>query len=526
MARLSLGEVAESVDNIPLSHSVCIELKNRASLLTKERSVELESNFGGQVLIRDWKHTFEELLGNPVQMSLKTQFPIFFWALSITTDWKYRLLSLLTFCWFIIGFYATTMQNPCLRDPKVFMTISTTPFLMLCTTVNTLANPWLFTGSVNGSMTTGKLSKGDPAASGYFRLLEAQLSLIRTLGLGHGDAKGSGMPVEGMGFKAVLRLFPLGIIVLCILVLISTQVFWGYFESWMSEGLGENGSDCSIPDSLRYSTGFLMAPFFNAILSVYACIVSLCGLSVGSTVCGSMTASWCARYESAKYLTESGLPTGIRKHDIRSDAYERYFLIRQFLAQSSSTWNNYLVIYMLAFFVVFFYSTVTLFLDSHPSSVGSTQMLWQLLSLVAFVSPLYIVSTANASSRQMENMFRYSTPSHIPPGQTPDWIPSAIPYPSTNSNSNSNTNSNTNSNSAASFDSGVADRYMAEKFSGNFSIIGGRSEWLNFIKDAPLYWTVLSQPVTFERLTTFVLGTAVSLIATTLPRLLSRLTPS
>ena len=474
--------------------------------------MELESNFGRQVLIRDWKHTFEELLGNPVQMSLRKQFPIFFWALSITTDWRYRLLSLVTFCWFITGFYATTMQSPCLRDPKVFMAISTTPFLMLCTTINTLANPWLFTGAVNGSMITGKLSKGDPATSGYFRLLEAQLSLIRTLGLGH-----SGMPVEGMGFKAVLRLFPLGIIVLCVLILISTQVFWGYFENWMSEGLGQNGGDCSIPSTLRYATGFLMAPFFNAILSMYACIVSLCGLSVGATVCGSMTASFCARYESAKYLTESGLPSGIKKHDIRSDAYERYFLIREFLAQSSSTWNNYLALYMLSFFTLFFYSTVALFLDSH-SSIGSTQMLWQLLSLVAFVSPLYIVSTANASSRQMENMFRYSTPSHIPPGQTPDWIPSPIPY--------SNSNSNSNSNAAASFESGVADRYMAENYSGNFSVIGGRSEWINFIKDAPLYWTVLSQPVTFERLTTFVLGTAVSLIATTLPRLLSRLTPS
>jgi len=509
--RLSPQSVDLDRDQIPPqdSHEVNIELKNRASLLTKERAAQLESIVGGKVLVRDWKHTFEELLENEVEHNVKRQFPIFFAALTWTTDWRYRLLSLASFCWFVISFYVSLSE--CMVDSSTALTVSSSPFLMLCTTINTLANPWIFTGSAfNGRLATGKISRKDPASQGYYRLLEAQLTLIRKLGVEVGDSGGS-MPVEGLGFKLALYLIPVAIGVQCILCVAFMNSYWALFVKFIGDV--SSSSDCSIPQEFQYTSGFLLAPFFNAALSMYACVVSLCGLSVGASVCGSMTASWCARYDAVKYLHEAALPAGVKKHELRNDAYERYFLIKKFLARSSEVWNHYLVLYMLAFFIVFFYSTVVVYLEVHLT-VGALQSVWQVMSFAAFVVPLYLVSTANASSKQMENMFCYSVPPSVSSQAGPDAFLLLAGQ---------------QRDRAASSSSGKQPQLSellatAEHSQGNFSIIGGRNEWLEFVRGAPLFWTVLGLPVTFDRLTTFVLGAAVSLLAATLPRLLSQIT--
>ena len=526
-AAAAAGAAAAGVDDpIPPSaggqHEMFIELKNRASLLSRERAEQLENVVGGQVLIRDWQNTYEELLENEVEMNLKAQFPIFFSALSYTTDWRYRLVSLVSFIWFILSFYISL--STCITNTSVGLTVSTSPFLMFCTTCNTLANPWIFTGSAfNGKITTAKITKRDPAASGYFRILEAQLTLIRKLGGGGAEGPAQ-MPKEGLGFKLALNLIPLAVAVQCILICVFVNSYWSLFVDFM--GTMSPSADCTIPKSFQQASGYLLAPFLNAALSMYACVVSLCGLAVGSSVCGSMTASWCQRYEAVKYLHESALvPSGVKKHELRADAYERYFLVRHFFSESSKVWDHYLCIYILAAFIVFFYSTVVVYLEAH-SNIGASQSVWQVLSFVAFVVPLYLVSTANAYTQSIQDMFRFSVPPVLPPGCECQ-------------GNNYRTGFGTGSGNVNGSGSGSRDRSGTQQTQGsrqslggeavadgNFSVIGGRNEWLWFVTDSPVYWKVLGLPVTSERLVTVVLGTAVSLLATILPRLLNRLPPS
>jgi len=516
------ASVSQNVDRIPAysghNDHLKIELTNRESALVKEREAELQSVLSGQSLIRDWKHTFEELIQNEVNGYLKAQYPTFYWALGITADWRYRCLALITYVWFVVSLYVSFRSADCINSVQAMLTISTTPFLFLCTTMNTLANPWLFTGAWNGRINLKKINKNDPASNGYFRLLEAQLGLVHNLGM---KCHGEEIPKEGRLLKLMLTTVPVGIIVSCIVLLVASNASWKILIKYFGEI--SKDSNCELPVDFQANSGFLLAPYINAAISMYACLVTICGLYVGSSVCGSMTASWCSRYEATKYLHESALPPGIRKHDLRSDAYERYFLIREFLFKSSLVWNHYLVIYMLAFFIIFLYSTAVVFLD-RVTFVGRTQSLWQVLSMLGFVLPLYLVSTANSSSRLMDNMFRFSVPPHKSANSVPDW--SLSPTSTSTFHPHSPIVSATASASISTVDDLLReDRVLAEHYAGNYSIIGGRTEWLEFIRDAPLYWTVLSIPVTFERLTTFILGTSVSLLAATLPRLLSNLSP-
>ena len=123
-------------------------------------------------------------------------------------------------------------------------------------------------------------------------------------------------------------------------------------------------------------------------------------------------------------------------------------------------------------------------------------------------------------------MFKYAVPPHVPAASY------LITSPSSSSSTNSSSVGDVDENvgvrqrrnpTAASQGGAYNPQLELEMFAGNYSIIGGRSEWLEFMREAPLYWTVLGIPVTFERLTQFVLGTAVSLLAATLPRLFSKM---
>lgn len=490
---------AITVDSIP-NHQVAIELKNRKSRLSKERHEELQHILMGKILINDWVHTFDELMDNEVEGHLKATHPIFFRALQITTDWRYRGASILSFLWFAISFFTTL--SPCFirSDVKVTLVYSTAVFVMLCTTANTLANPNLFTGSINGKLNIHTLSnRDDPANFGFFRLLEAQLSLIRNLG------QENSLPREGIVFRILLQVMPVVMAASYAVLLVLINLYWDPMVAYLSTTSESDGrSDCAIPRSFQYASAFLIAPLANACLSMYACLVTMCGLAIGCNVCGSMVQSWIKRYEAVKYLQIKSLPSTMSRAELRTDAYERYFLIHNCMARGSLIWNSYLVVYMFSSFVIFFYSTVIVYISIH-SNMGLSQMLWQVTSFLAFVIPLYFVSSANAYNRRLETMFKYAVPVHLKPSQSIAYVQggrSAQRVQGIQGENDCN----------ASFEEAG--------LQGNYDVIGGRREWLDFVRDAPLYFTILGLPVTFEGLTTFVLGTAVSLLAATLPKVL------
>jgi len=453
-------------------YGVAIELRNRFSALTRERDEQVEQLISGKTLIRDWNATYHELLENDVEGLLQQTYPIWSRAMAITTDWRFRIAAGVSFVWFIISFF--TSFYPCFSNagPNVTLVYSTSTFVMLCTTANTLSNPSLFIGAVlRGRIHKGKVAQSHYSVNGYYRLMEAQLSLIKNLG------ERDNLPKEGLVFKVLLQTLPVAIIVLCVALVASVNTFWSAFVSWAGASPLTSAADCSIPLSFQYSSGFLLAPFVNAALSLYACTVTLCGLCVGCSLCDSMTSSWVKRYEAAKYLLASSLPSTVTSNDLRNDAFERYLLIHGFFDKSSIVWNNYLSAYIFASTLVFVYSCAIVYSSIH-SAVGLSQLTWLVTSFIAFVAPLHLVSSANASSAKIDALFRYSVP------------------PSSSS------------------------EREQQHFVGNFSVIGGRSEWSSFIKEAPLHWTVLGFPVTFDRLLTFCLGTGVAVATATIPRIL------
>jgi len=489
--RLTAAHAVDS-DEIPEQqhhHGVAIELRNRFSALTRERDEQVEQLISGKTLIRDWNATYHELLEHDVEGLLQQTFPIWSKAMTITTDWRFRVAAGVSFVWFIIAFFTSFYSCFSKAGPNVTLVYSTSTFVMLCTTANTLANPSLFIGAIlRGRIHKGKVGKDHYSTNGYYRLMEAQLSLIKNLG------EGDTLPKEGFVFKVLLQTLPVAIIVLCVALVASVNTFWSFFVASM--GSLTSSADCSIPIGFQYSSGFLLAPFVNAALSLYACTVTLCGLGVGCSLCDSMTSSWVKRYVAAKYLHASSLPASVTAHDLRNDAYERYLLIHGFYDKSSLVWNNYLATYIFASTLVFVYSCAIVYSSIH-SAIGLSQLMWLFTSFIAFVAPLYLVSAANASSAKIESLFRYAVPPRLvslaeslePQGQ-------------------------------GTGTQGVVLRDSNQHYAGNFSVIGGRTEWSNFIKEAPLHWTVLGLPVTFDRLLTFCLGTGVALATATLPRIL------
>ena len=99
------------------------------------------------------------------------------------------------------------------------------------------------------------------------------------------------------------------------------------------------------------------------------------------------------------------------------------------------------------------------FFVSGYSLIGLLQMEWQLLSFACFVTPLVLISQANASTGKLHDMFRYSVPPH--------------------------------NNADISMESGLSfAKTQSDLLGGNYSIIGGRKEWLDFVRDAPLQRTI------------------------------------
>lgn len=456
-----------------------IELKNRKSMLECERAEELEGIVHGRPLVLDWSKTFHELIEAELSSSLLQKlYPTFFGALCITTHWSYRCAAVLTFGWFVVAYFVE-FEN-CMEGLSIDKNFTMLNVIIVCvlTTGNTLANPLLFTGRANGRIRLEHVDEHDQSTMGVQRLLEAQLSCVKHLG------QEKTLPKEGFTLRCLLLYLPRVIVAQCTVILILTSIYWTsivpqIFKDW----------ECQPSLTFLWSTAYLVVPFALACMSFFSCLVTMCGLAISCTVCQSMVTAWITRYEAAKYVHEGNLADRVSRFDIRNDAYERYILINQFLVRSSQVWNTYLTIFLAATFLVFLYSSLIVFISAY-SIVGLLQMEWQISAFLCFVTPLVLISKANAAAGSVHKMFQYSVPPHA--------------------------------NADFPLESGISfAKQQSDLSGGNFSIIGGRREWLDFIASAPLQWTILGVPITIERLTGFVLGTLFALVTATIPRLVT-----
>lgn len=457
----------------------CIELKNRKSVLETERAEELDAIVHGRPLVLDWSKTFHELLEGEASNLLQKRYPTFFAALCITTDWRYRFVTVLTFFWFLAAYFIEFF--PCMQglDVDKTFTMLNSIIVVILTTTNTLANPLLFTGKIHGRIRLEQVDQHDRSTNGVQRLLEAQLSCIKHLG------QEKTLPSEGFALRCLLNYVPKVLIAQCVVITILTSVYWSkivpqIFSDW----------ECRPSVAFLWSTAYLVIPMTLACISFFSCLVTMCGLYISCSVCRSMVTAWITRYEATKYVHEGNLLDRVSRFDIRNDAYERYLLIHQFLTRSSQVWNTYLTIFLAATFLVFLYSSLIVFISAY-SIVGLLQMEWQISAFMCFVTPLVLISKANAATQLVQKMFLYSVPPHA--NADLPMLESGLSFAKTQN----------------------------DLSGGNFALIGGRREWLEFLASAPLQWTILGVPITFERLTGFVLGTLFALVTATIPRIIS-----
>ena len=58
---------------------------------------------------------------------------------------------------------------------------------------------------------------------------------------------------------------------------------------------------------------------------------------------------------------------------------------------------------------------------------------------------------------------------------------------------------------------------------GDYALIGGRREWLIFLRTAPITWDVAGAPITYEKLSAVVFSAALSVVVSVLPRIFQAL---
>lgn len=175
------------------------------------------------------------------------------------------------------------------------------------------------------------------------------------------------------------------------------------------------------------------------------------------------------------------------------------------IRRSSQLWSVYLTVSLGLYTVCFLlYTGLTVITFNQPLLGGWLIPMWQVFFMLQVCVVLFIVANANALNRNISDSFVFSVPllGDSSLVQHQNGLDS-IPFPSANSSNPEPLPPHTHTHTGTA----VAHAHPE----GDYTLIGGRREWLLFVHSAPIQWTISGVPITFDRLSAAVITGAVSL---------------
>jgi len=383
-----------------------------------------------------------------------------------------------------------------------------------------------FFGSIKDDMNYGPVDMYNPNGFGYYRLLEGQLRLISEEAVASGHDQGD-VPKED--WTTVFLLFRLPAAYFSV---------WGVvcftYDLDLLAGTSINGglSQCATYSqslSLVAIFGFYIPALFSFTLTAISVGVILYGLRIGSIASSRHILDWMDRHRSLKDATLEDLPP---PRDpavaalIRKNAFESYFLAQRITSSSSRIWSTFLLLLfsltgICAFtFLVVIYSTAA---QTSSSYFTAYSYFWEILFWCELALPLYLISQTNAPHTRLVQMFTWS-------------IPQPVAYDTCRAEMD-----DAEEEAAALLESGraggcgggvVGDSIPPppppplQKHrvlgllpgGGDYSLLGGRREWLAYVAQAPIYWVVAGVPITYEKLAGVVFSVALSTAVSLVPK--------
>ena len=280
------------------------------------------------------------------------------------------------------------------------------------------------------------------------------------------------------------------IIVGLILVLLGTAVGWYtnlsiYFSCQKNNNKDSADYSCTSSEfGMYFQLGYFIF-FLNLTLNIWGMVATFSGLVYGSFICHTLVDSFMRRYKMLRKLKipssfsdmkdkDSEEQTKIKENQIKfietvasylkRDCYERYIFIKILMEQISQIWSGILtgVLIVCSILLVYFYSLILVF---GPSP---TYILIAFINAIIFLTPTVCCSYANSAMDLLFFKLKTSGP-------------------------------------------------------GDYSVIGGRDEFIEYATNTPCYWYIFGFAITPSWLAGFVGGTVSALAASIL---VTQFTPS
>lgn len=494
---------------------------DRVFAVTKQRQETLQSilNAKGNALLQNFENKFEMLLEDP-RDRIRRNFPIFYQAIAIVTDHRYRILATILVVWIIIVDLITPhiCQAPQLdsisKNDRLLLSSSMYggfSFLIAQTIFMNLV-PLIFTGKLFSSVrescskyASAPAEISNPPSYGYYRLMEAQLALASENEFNYPNIL---IPRENLVTKLALIYFPVAWLGTWLCISLYYILATYAMESSVDNQQCRTIEETNLVFSLHL---FLLVDMVAYTLPLISVMVAMYGLYLGGSLCRAELLRWVEICRSMKNATSEQVGLGgqelpERMRRIRKYAYERYFLIHQIFHSSGKIWDSFLLVFLAVCFILFlFFTSLIVFMVSTDSrnTMFMFIYMWQAFFFLELTAPLVFISQTNSGNRAVREIFLWAVPSYgvagdlgdtqdfgMAPCKPIDAIPRAI----------------------------VFDPASA---SGDYALIGGRREWLQFIGSAPIFWTILGVPLTYEKLSAVVLSGLFSIAATLFPRMFS-----
>lgn len=259
-----------------------------------------------------------------------------------------------------------------------------------------------------------------------------------------------------------------------------------------------------------FSSGLLTSTFWSINITVHASVFLMALLWKTSQILNLLIISWIDRFHVLQRLRIEDLsfyiPANLKDMSVdefasalRRDAFERYLLIHFLVQRASDCWNSALCYLSISASIIFIY--LIIFVIATPPSLWISSLIWLLLSVFLFFFPIACVAYVNSA---IDDLFQR--------------IFASVPSGPRDEDFHCQTLDTGDERSSLSNRSSL---HLLNRISmcsaTDFEVIGGREEWIYFIKQAPIHWTIYGIAITPALVQTFALGALTTIFVTFLP---------
>jgi hypothetical protein len=246
--------------------------------------------------------------------------------------------------------------------------------------------------------------------------------------------------------------------------------------------------------------------FFVVGISIVMLLIN--AIYISSKIVSALISSWMDRYLPFQRMKLEDIKLYVRVTDVqparyhashiaeacRRDAYERYLFIYYYIHQVSTIFGPAVVTLLAVSAALFVWYFFLAFVTS--SALYLTLIAWIIISAAVFFFTMSCLTSANRTVDHIYQVFKYS-----------------LPLRSVEITDDEEDIEHNDQTKSFLLNSGIANS------KGDYEVIGGRQEWLDYMESNPIYWTVYGFAITQRWIQSFAVAAITAVIAANIPTL-------